>query len=149
MPLHEVVERLYRDKRLNEFIKKLKPECLQDDLKSHCFLEIYRVAETHPGKIEDLDKKNQLFAWFVGMAKMQLFSTRSTFYRKHRRQFADDTLIDMERPDEQIYFEFHNEDKERDRLIEWAYQQIERPKEQSGKRWLNSTVSQSTPIMMF
>ena len=147
--IHTIVSKIYLDRRINEFIKKLKPESLQDDLKSHCICEIYRVAELHPGKIEALDSKDQLFAWFVGMAKMQLFSKRSTFYRKHRRCFDDDTLIDHNKADEQTEYEFDVVDKAKEEMAEWIYKELERPDRKTGKRWVHNTIFDATPILMF
>lgn len=145
LTLHKVVEQIYLDARVNEFLKKLRPEHLQEDLKSHCITEIYRVSEKYPGKIEWLAERDQLFAWFVGMAKMQLFSTRSTFYRKHRRCFADDTWIDIETPEAPQEFEFKEHDPEKERMIEWAYSQIERP-DRKKRQWLRSTLIEADPL---
>ena len=124
-PIHDIIESIYNDKRVNEFIAKLKPTYLQADLKSHCICEIYRVSNKYPGKIETLFHNNQLFAWFVGMAKIQLFSERSTFYRLHRRCFEDDVhLTHLSYND--IEFEVPTINHEVEKKVEYIYTQLER-----------------------
>lgn len=89
MTIHAIVEQLYRDRRVNEFIRKQQPSDLQDDLLHHCISEIYRIAEKYPGKIEQLHTDNQLWAYFHGMACQQMHSNKSTFWSKYRRPYMD------------------------------------------------------------
>lgn len=132
-PIHEIIESIYNDKRVNEFISKLKPTYLQADLKSHCIFEIYRISNKEPGKIEALFKNNQLFAWFVGMAKMQLFSERSTFYRQYIREFEDEVHFEHV-ADKVVNFEFayvrEAEKKQAEEkagvTADWIYHELER-----------------------
>jgi hypothetical protein len=91
--LHRIVSALYTDHRVRQFINRLQPADLRDDLLQHCTLEVYRIAEKYPGKIEALHTSNQLWPWFVGAIKQQLMSKKSTFYTKHRRQFAPEEMI--------------------------------------------------------
>ena len=87
MQIHAIVEWLYLDKRVNEFIGKQQPAELQADLLHHCILEIYRIHDKTPGKIEALHAADQLWPWFHGMACMQLRSKKSTFFARFRRTF--------------------------------------------------------------
>jgi hypothetical protein len=98
--IHSIVEKLYKDARIKEFLSKLKPTELQDDLKSHCILEVYRIAEKSPEKIIKLEADDQMFAWFVGVVRRQLTSERSTFFRKHRRHCIDIDLLDKDVSDD-------------------------------------------------
>ena len=88
MNLHQIVEALYRDSRVNEFIRKCRPTDLQDDLLHHCITEVYRIAEKYPGKIERLHDAGELWPWFHGMICQQLMSEKSTFYTRYRRSFS-------------------------------------------------------------
>jgi len=99
MDLHKIVTSLYNDRRVNEFINRLQPADLRDDLKQHCFLEIYRMEERHPGKVSALHQANQLWAWFHGLVRMQLTSEKTTFYRLFRRTMAGEDAIDFNRPE--------------------------------------------------
>lgn len=89
MTLNAIVEQLYRDRRVNEFIRKQQPADLQDDLLHHCISEIYRIADKYPGKIEQLHAGNQLWPYFHGMACQQMHSTKSTFWSRYRRPFVN------------------------------------------------------------
>lgn len=140
--VHDIVKCVYTDKRIKEFISKLKPASLQDDLMMHCISEIYRVAELYPGKIEGLQERKQMFAWFVGMAKIQLMSKRSTFYRKHRREFCDETLIDTTKGEIEEPFEFKVHDPKKERMIEYVYCEIERT-EKPNRKWLYNFLTMS------
>ena len=151
MTLNQIVEELYRLPALNQFIGKLKPDDLQADLKQHCFCELYRIAEKYPGKIEALHERDQLFAWMVGAIKMQLFSSRSTFSRRFRRQFInlDSIRYDVAlMPDVYVDFELRDEQskepgwkqQQRNEDARVAYIQIERPR-------ITSTVSFMQVVM--
>lgn len=122
--IHHIVELLYRDRRINEFIAQLKPAHLQEDLKSHCFCEIYRVAGKEPEKIITLHDNDQLFAWFVGMARMQLFSNRSSFAKYYRFNYNDDTCINSEEHTTE-WAEMPQISPERLKKAEFIYQRIE------------------------
>lgn len=128
-PIHDIIESIYNDKRVNEFIAKLKPTYLQADLKSHCIYEIYRLSNKYPGKIETLFQNDQMFAWFTGMAKMQLFSERSTFYRLYVRGFEDDVhLTHISYNDNEYEFDWAIVDAEKEETADWAYTQLDRYK---------------------
>lgn len=100
MTLNAIVEQLYRDRRVNEFIRKQQPSDLQDDLLHHCISEFYRIAEKYPGKIEQLHTDNQLWAYFHGMACQQMHSTKSTFWTRFRRQSLPIDALDWDMPDD-------------------------------------------------
>lgn len=100
MTLNAIVEQLYRDRRVNEFIRKQQPADLQDDLLHHCISEIYRIAEKYPGKIEQLHAGNQLWPYFHGMACQQMHSTKSTFWSRFRRQSLPIDALDWDIADE-------------------------------------------------
>ena len=100
MNLHQIVEALYRDSRVNEFIRKCRPTDLQDDLLHHCITEVYRIAEKYPGKIERLHDAGELWPWFHGMICQQLMSEKSTFYTRYRRQFLPIEALDFDQPDD-------------------------------------------------
>lgn len=85
MDIHDIVAGIYTDKRVNEFVSKQHPVDLQGDLLHHCIMEIYRIHEKYPGKIEHLHESNQLWPVFHGLVCRQLYSEKSTFYTKYRR----------------------------------------------------------------
>ena len=123
--LHYVVEQLYTDRRVNEFLGKMQPRLFIKDLTHHCILEIYRIGMKYPGKIEGLFKVYQLFGWFVGMAKMQLFSPRSSFYRLMLKEFADEMYIDFNQAAEEESREVDNFTEAQNAIIEQLYRQAE------------------------
>ncbi|MGG7036948.1 MAG: hypothetical protein ACI7YS_17400 [Flavobacterium sp.] len=100
--INDIVQWLYLDRRVNEFIRKQKPSDLQDDLLHHCIAEVYRINDKYPGKIIALFEANQLWPWFHGMVCNQLHSTKSTFYTKFRRENMVYLPVE-ELPDRPIY----------------------------------------------
>ena len=90
------------DKRVNEFIRKCEPSDLREDLLHHCILELYRIAEKYPGKIEALHNAGELWPWFHGLISRQLMSDKSTFYTKFRRKSMVYLPVE-ELPDRPIY----------------------------------------------
>lgn len=84
--LHQIIQKITTDKRVLEMVEKMKPADLQKDLLSHCKEELYRIAQKYPGKIEELDSTNKLFAYFTGLIYKQQCSTTSTFYRRLRKK---------------------------------------------------------------
>lgn len=101
---NKLVEAIYTDKRIREFIGKLHPEDLREDLLHHFIERLYKYEENHPGKLFMLAgkdkvfchcvggneaKEQQLFAWVVGNIRMELTSPRSPFARKYRRKFSE------------------------------------------------------------
>ena len=89
MELHAIVQQLYTDRRVTEFISKQQPAELREDLLHHCIMELYRIATKYPGKVEDLWQRGELWPWFHGMACNQLRSAKSTFFSKFRRQYIE------------------------------------------------------------
>jgi len=83
--IHDIVGSLYTDRRVKEFIGLQEPADLREDLLHHCVLEIYRMHEKYPGKIEKLHIDGQMFAFFVGMVKNQNWSEKSTFWSRFKR----------------------------------------------------------------
>ena len=125
--MHIIVEQLYTDRRVREFIAKQEPADLRDDLLSHCICEVYRIAEKYPGKIEGLHDANQLWPWFHGLVCQQLRSKKSTFYTRYRRTFDPEEYIPKDAatmPD--IDFDIPNQIDEA--LLEYAYRIFEQPK---------------------
>ena len=96
MCLTTIVSQLYKDRRVNEFISKQQPCHLQGDLLHHCILEVYRINDKYPGKIEALNDRNELWAWFHGLVCRQLHSTKSTFYTRYRRTYLPEEHIPAE-----------------------------------------------------
>ena len=101
---NKLVEAIYTDPRIREFIGKLHPEDLREDLLHHFIERLYTYEERHPGKLFILaakdkvfckyvegneSKEQQLFAWVVGNIRMELTSPRSPFARKYRRKFSE------------------------------------------------------------
>lgn len=93
MELSNIIQGLYLDQRVKEFINKQQPCHLRGDLLHHCITEIYRINDKYPGKIEALYNKGELFAWFVGMVRNQLHSNKSTFFTKFRRVYLSEECI--------------------------------------------------------
>lgn len=127
MDINGIVLQLYQDRRVKEFISRQQPADLQQDLLHHCILEIYRMHEVHPGKIEKLFNDGKLWPYFHGMACMQLKSKTSTFFRRFRRTFEPEEMIPamIEEPKD---IDCKEVDKD---FVEYVYSVIERPKKES------------------
>jgi hypothetical protein len=97
--IHEAVAGMHNDRRVKQLVGKMHPPDLQDDLFQHCILEIYRVAQKCPGKVEGLVERNEMFAWFSQVIKLQMTGSHSTFFRKYRRPFENIETLDYERPE--------------------------------------------------
>lgn len=120
--INDIVLQVYTDRRIKEFIGRLNPSDLREDLMHHCVLEIYRIAEKEPGKVEALASRgNELFGWFTGMVHLQLESKTSTFYRKFRRCFADEKHIEYSNP---VFPAFTEPQKELTEAEKWQAEQI-------------------------
>jgi tyrosine-protein phosphatase YwqE len=89
LTIHDIVAAVYLDRRVNEFLQKQEPADLRQDLLHHCVMEIYRINDKYPGKIEELHSKDLMFAFFVGMVRNQLHSKKSTFFTRFRRMFVE------------------------------------------------------------
>ena len=126
MAINDIVLWLYKDQRVNQFIAKQHPQDIQQDLLHHCILEIYRLYEKWPGKIEKLHTEGKLWPYFHGMASMQLRSKTSTFFRKYRRGFEPEEKIPLmvQQPDE---VEIKQVDQD---FVDYVYSQIEKPKKE-------------------
>jgi len=125
--VHRIVEQLYTDRRVREFISKQEPADLQQDLLSHCIMEVYRIAEKYPGKIEALAERNEIWPWFHGMACQQLRSNKSTFYTRYRRSFDPVEYIPKDiatMPD----MDFDIKPQIDENFAEYAYRTFEQPK---------------------
>ena len=129
--LNQIVEQLYRDRRVNEFIRKQQPSDLQDDLLHHCISEVYRIATTYPGKIEKLYQDNQLWPYFHGIACQQMHSKKSTFFTKFRRQMVPIDVIDWEIKEDQPHGQYAQRQRE---LYETIY-------ERNGKAFADYAIS--------
>jgi hypothetical protein len=90
-------------------------------------MEIYRMHEVHPGKIEKLFTDGKLWPYFHGMACMQLKSKTSTFYRRFRRTFEPEERIPV-----MIVEPEYKEVKPVDQAFaDYVYSVIEQPKKES------------------
>jgi hypothetical protein len=88
------ITQLYNDRRINEFIGKLEPASVRDDLKQYTFQVLLEMERE---KLQGLVDRNELFPMFTAIAKRQLTGNRTRF----RKDFRDHRIADAE-PDPDI-----------------------------------------------
>lgn len=78
---NKIITELYNSKDLNDLIKKIKPEQLQDDLKQYAFAALCEKSDEF---IINLYEKKQLRFFLVRIITNSVFSNRSGFLKLHK-----------------------------------------------------------------
>jgi DNA-directed RNA polymerase specialized sigma24 family protein len=78
---NEIITTLYQSKEVNDFIKKIKPVDLQDDLKQYAFAVLCEKPDEF---IIELNNKKQLKFFLVKIISNSVFSNRSGFLTQHK-----------------------------------------------------------------
>lgn len=87
---NEIITSLYQSKEVNELIKKIKPNELQDDLKQYAFAVLCEKTDEF---IIELDTKKQLKFFLVKIISNSVFSNRSGFLTQHKA--SDELHVDV------------------------------------------------------
>jgi DNA-directed RNA polymerase specialized sigma24 family protein len=78
---NKIITELYISKEVNDFIKKIRPIELQDDLKQYAFTVL---CEKSAEFIIELNNKKQLKFFLVKIISNSIFSNRSGFLTQHK-----------------------------------------------------------------
>ena len=81
MTRNEIIEKLYKDDRINNCISKMHPIELQEDLKSEIFLILLEYPKS---KIKELYSKNQLVYFTLKIITNQVKSNNSKFTKTYK-----------------------------------------------------------------
>jgi len=87
---NEIITTLYQSKEVNDFIKKIKPVDLQDDLKQYAFTVLCEKPDEF---IIELNNKKQLKFFLVKIISNSVFSNRSGFLTQHK--LNDELHVDV------------------------------------------------------
>lgn len=88
-PCSEYIESIYLDKRVNEFIAKIKPIELQDDLKQEMALVLLSYD---CNKIIEMHKSGNLLAFTISTIKRMGTLPKSNFYKTFRKNDIDKAI---------------------------------------------------------
>jgi DNA-directed RNA polymerase specialized sigma24 family protein len=88
-----ILTEIYLSKEVEQVIKKLKPDHLQEDIKQHTFLELFQKEADF---IIDLHSRNKLKSYIVKILYNTATYTRSTFAKQQGKEtptdFNDNTM---------------------------------------------------------
>ena len=87
---NEIITTLYQSKEVNDFIRKIKPVDLQDDLKQYAFTVLCEKPDEF---IIELNNKKQLKFFLVKIISNSVFSNRSGFLTQHK--LNDELHVDV------------------------------------------------------
>jgi len=99
MTKNSILAEIYQSKEIEVMIRSIKPEHLQDDIKQHCFLELFEKSEEF---ILDLHKRNKLKHYIVKV----LYNTSRWSGTPFHKQLGKETPTDIFKDSEcEIYEE--------------------------------------------
>ena len=79
---NEYIKEIYLSPQINQLIKSVRPEYLQDDLKQEMALALLTID---CGKITDIYASNGLLGFSIKIITNMAFSSTSQFYNKFRK----------------------------------------------------------------
>lgn len=81
-PCYEYIEQIYQDKRINEYISKIKPVELQEDLKQEMAIVLLSYDCE---KIKRMYNEGSLIAFTIGTIRKMGTLTKGYFYKTYKR----------------------------------------------------------------
>jgi DNA-directed RNA polymerase specialized sigma24 family protein len=81
MTKNQIISDLYLSKEVEEFLLKIQPSYLREDLKQYAFAVL---CEKKDSFIIDLSRKNQLKFFLVKIITNSIFSNNSGFLKQHK-----------------------------------------------------------------
>lgn len=86
---HKYIEEVYNNSKVNEFISKIRPEELQDDLKQELALCLLSIDCR---KIVGLVKRGKLIQYALGTVWTMGTKTENSFYKTYKRKDFDKAI---------------------------------------------------------
>jgi len=86
MKCNKLIETIYRNKDINNFIGKIKPEHLRDDLKQEMALVLLSYDCE---KLQRMDSENNLIRFTIKVLYIMAYLTYNPFYNNFRKKHVD------------------------------------------------------------
>lgn len=95
---NEIITKLFNDTDLNQCIRKMKPSCLQDELKSELFLQLCEMPEE---RLLEMWNSKTIKLYLARTIVLMMASSTSAFYRKYRKNEPVEFNTNLEIKEEQ------------------------------------------------